>query len=715
MCFGCRSLHSHRYSLLLICEPLLLPIKMAANSRLARGRGGYECEFVDQVSGDFVCELCERVAREPHLTVCCGHHYCNGCIRPFLDDAGKPCPGCDAKAEAFLNKNLKRKILALRVRCTMKDRGCEWIGRLEDLDAHLDVNTGECEHVDVKCPLKCNLPVQKRELPAHLQDGCPKRDFYCQHCNFKATHEVVCDTHWPECKNYPVQCPNACMVGAVERGDLDDHLKQCSLQEVDCEFSYAGCNEMLERQHMERHMQESTQKHLAMLSAATLRMSREFEQKLQEQREEFRGYLERKERETAELLQKKDKELEQKLREKDEQMKQEVQKQRQERDERIKAVEEQLQKNDREIQQQLQKKDEDIQKRLQQREQGSHELLQRSLQDKDQQIKTLQRTVQTQLQQRDREVKKQLQERDQQFERKLQQKDREVKAVQEELNRQTTQLERKIAEKGKESEIKIEEKLRQSHMETQQKTERMNQTFQKRLQENNRQMQQRDQELGRKFEEEDRAIKDKLQDLSTRSDTFQRTLQEKERQIRVLEEKEQQSRQEINHFYHVPPFDFTMPKFGELRQRTTLRSHNVFWESPWMYTYHSGYKIFIDVDVGILSPYHHFASSLVRGDQIHPGQVSVHLWSLKGLYDNELTWPLDCIITLELLNQHRDQDHVTVAKRITLNKPSESRCYQGCIHNKLIAYRDLGWNAGNKTQYLKDDCLKFRVTKVEVY
>ena len=610
---------------------------MAANSRLAQGRSGYECEFVDQIPDDFECELCKRVAREPNLTFCCGHHYCNSCIRPFVND-GKPCPGC-GEAESFnavLNKNLKRKILALRVRCTMKDRGCEWIGRLEDLDAHLDVNTGECEHVDVECPLKCNLPVQKRELPAHLQDGCPKRDFYCQHCNFKATYEVVCDTHWPECKNYPVQCPNACMVGAVERGDLDDHLKQCSLQEVDCEFNYAGCNERLERQHMERHMQESTQKHLAMMSAATLRMSRGFEQKLQEQREEFRGYLERKERETAELLQK-DKELEKK----DEQMIQEVQKQRQERD----------------------------------------------------------------------ELKKQLQDRDQQFERKLQQKDQEIKAVQEELHRvhkQTTEFERKLAEKGKESEIKIEEKLRQSRMEIQQKTERMNQDFQKRLQETDRQMQQRDQELGRKFEAEDRAIKatqTKLRDLSAWGDSFQTKLQEKESQIKVLE----QSR---------PPYDFTMPKIGELSQRTKEIYHtDAFWASPWMYTQPFGYKVFIDVDVGRVPVLQRAAISYKRstiiGDQIYPGQISVHLWLLKGLYDNGLRWPVELTITLQLLNQHRDRDHLTVTKRITLKKPSEDRHYQGCIHNKLIAYIDLGWNSGSQTQYLKDDCLKFRVTKFE--
>ena len=242
--------------------------KMAASNKTSAE--GYKCEFVQPYTEDFVCKICKYVARECSLTTCCGETFCQSCISQVLEDKN-PCPSCkEDRFATFQNPKYQRRILALEVCCTMKDRGCDWRAKLEHLEAHLDINTGECEYIDIECPNKCKQAVQKCEMTKHLTNDCPKRDFYCQYCNFKATHEVVCDTHWPECKNYPVQCPNACMVGAVERGDLDDHLKQCSLQEVDCEFSYAGCNERLERQHMERHMQESTQKHLAMMSAATL-------------------------------------------------------------------------------------------------------------------------------------------------------------------------------------------------------------------------------------------------------------------------------------------------------------------------------------------------------------------------------------------------------------------------------------------------------------
>jgi len=41
------------------------------------------------------------------------------------------------------------------------------------------------------------------------------------------------------------------------------------------------------------------------------------------------------------------------------------------------------------------------------------------------------------------------------------------------------------------------------------------------------------------------------------------------------------------------------------------------------------------------------------------------------------------------------------------------RVYAGYFTNKLIAHTDLEMNAQKQTQYLKDDCLHFRITKIE--
>ena len=220
--------------------------------------GGYQCKFIDEVPDDFFCKLCRHVARQPHLTSCCGEHYCHTCIAAILQDK-KPCPSC--KEEMFttlMDKRDQRKILALRVCCVKKERGCQWTGKVEQLDTHIDENSGDCQCVDVECPEKCGQQVQKHQLATHIANECPKRDFTCMHCGFKATYEVVSEKHWPECQNYPVPCPNRCQIGAVERNTLEDHLNMCSLQVIECDFSYAGCNEKLQRQDMEKHVEENT-------------------------------------------------------------------------------------------------------------------------------------------------------------------------------------------------------------------------------------------------------------------------------------------------------------------------------------------------------------------------------------------------------------------------------------------------------------------------
>ena len=523
--------------------------------------GGYHCEFIDPVSDDFICKVCNCVAREPNLTSCCGQHCCQSCIVKIVED-GKPCPNPECGEatctfNAVLNKNCKRKILALRVHCTMKDRGCQWMGKVEQLDTHMDVNTGDCQYVDIECPEKCGQQVQKHQLATHIVGKCPKRDFTCMHCDFKATYEVVSEKHWPECQNYPVPCPNRCQIGAVERNTLEDHLNMCSLQVIECDFSYAGCTEKLRRQDMEKHIEESTQKHLVLMAAAGMKMNRQFEAKLQEQRGEFRGYLEQKERETAEQL-----------KQKDEQIKVVV--------ERLQSLQKEQKEGEQQLQQQLEQKERQIKHVQEEQEQKDHE--------KQQQIDALKEQIM--LVKRDHEVVEQ----------------------------------------------RREEQIKSLEVQSQQQVERIG-----------------------KLEQQ-------------------------------LKEKEQELEQ-LNMKLGMPPFHFTMSNFNQLKTKRTN------WYSPPMYTHSHGYKFCIEV----------YPSGRSMARNTH---VSVYLYSMPGEFDAALQWPAKFTITLQLLNQDRDQDHITVTQRFQWNKPERERVYVTIFTYKLIAHTDLD-------QYLKDDCLHFRITKIE--
>ena len=248
---------------------------------------GYEYEFVDQVPEDYFCKLCKHVAREPTIASCCTEILCKACIDAIVQDK-KPCPSCESNDIKALGLQVKyqRKILALEVRCTMKDRRCPWTGQLQHLDAHLDVTTGDCLYVDLECPNKCDQKVQKRNVSTHLVNECPNRDYRCPHCNFTDTYQVVTEQHWEVCSYYPLACQNRCGV-TFERGDLEDHMKMCPLEEVQCVFSSEGCQAKFIRDNEDDHMDQNTQKHIALMPAATLRISQDFERKLQKQQKVF--------------------------------------------------------------------------------------------------------------------------------------------------------------------------------------------------------------------------------------------------------------------------------------------------------------------------------------------------------------------------------------------------------------------------------------------
>ena len=468
---------------------------------------GYEYEFVDQVPKDYFCKLCKHVAREAGISSCCGEVMCKACVDVIIQDK-KPCPSCEENITSYPQVKYQRKILALEVSCTMKDRGCPWTGQLQHLDAHLDVPTGDCQYVDVECPKKCVQKVQKRNVDTHLANECPNRDYSCPHCNFANKFHVV-SKHFAVCPYYPLACPNRC--GATfERDDLQDHMKMCRLEEVQCVFSGAGCQAKFIRENEDEHMDQNTQKHLALMPAATLRISQDFEQKLQEQQEVF-----------------------------EKKMKQ----QKEEHDERMQQLGKQLQQKDEQVEQNRE----------------SQKELQEQMKEKNQQIK--------------------------QVEQKMKEKDKQIESLQSKI-------------------------------------------------------------------------------------------------------------QEITPHVHSPPYYCTLSNYRQVKANVGYIS------SPPMYTHTGGYKYKLSLWPNGIGP----------GTGTH---VTVFVYSVKIDHDAELKVPVKFTITVQLLNQHRNQDHHTRDIQCEVNREriGESIGYDWTF----IPHADLEWNRGKQTQYLKDDCFRFRITKIVVH
>ena len=112
----------------------------------------------------------------------------------------------------------------------------------------------------------CDGRVLRRDLEGHKANDCPKRQFACEHCAYEATYQEISEDHWPKCSKYPMECPNDCGEGTIERQDLSNHLEVCPLQIIDCEFDYVGCTEKVQRQEIQFHVESSVKAHLQMMA-----------------------------------------------------------------------------------------------------------------------------------------------------------------------------------------------------------------------------------------------------------------------------------------------------------------------------------------------------------------------------------------------------------------------------------------------------------------
>ena len=229
-------------------------------------RGGYDCELVDTPPDTLQtsCPVCLQILKEPCIVSCCGYKFCSECIKKVETAAEKaPCPLCQKPFTHIRERALERSLNDLDVFCTNKKEGCEWKGKLSKLEDHLnrkpthDNQLRGCQFVEVECIQQCGLRFQRRYVTAHETEQCKKRPYSCDYCrDYDSTFEDVTENHWPRCKLRPIACPNECSVYMMEQQNLDQHLLECPLVEVDCPFHYAGCNVRLPRKDMPSHTKE---------------------------------------------------------------------------------------------------------------------------------------------------------------------------------------------------------------------------------------------------------------------------------------------------------------------------------------------------------------------------------------------------------------------------------------------------------------------------
>ena len=207
-----------------------------------------ELNFVGNPSEDLLCQICTKVFVEPHVTDCCGQHFCEQCLTKWFQ-GGKVCPHCRSTNFSHIRYlPLKRKINDLQVYCSNWKDGCTTITSVSGLDDHLI----ECLYATVKCSYKCGQSIFRKDLTDHTTNMCRFRRSTCVYCQKQDRYFVIVGIqHLNRCPDFPVGCPKNCSNGStVKRKDLPSHRLVCQLESINC----PDCRVNLLRQELCGHL-----------------------------------------------------------------------------------------------------------------------------------------------------------------------------------------------------------------------------------------------------------------------------------------------------------------------------------------------------------------------------------------------------------------------------------------------------------------------------
>ena len=152
------------------------------------------------------------------------------------------------------------------------------------------------------------------------------------------------------------------------------------------------------------------------------------------------------------------------------------------------------------------------------------------------------------------------------------------------------------------------------------------------------------------------------------------------------------------YLYNQPPMEFIISDFSEKKEA------NEEWNSSPFYTHNRGYKFRLNV----------CPNGVGRGSGTH---LSVYAQLMSGKYDNELEWPFEGDIRVELLNWRADKNHHSDTAsfnrypdpdRKSTSRVTDQETATGFGLSQFISHTDLA--PTTNTEYLRDDYLKLKVS-----
>ncbi|XP_031556511.1 TNF receptor-associated factor 5-like [Actinia tenebrosa] len=256
---------------------------------------GFETKlFVRSVDKNLICAICHGVFNDPYGCKD-GHSFCKHCITKELLLKKERCPldgkrvqakdlvrnlivynliqnlevWCDPPAGGAVEKMSKQVRASLGVRKLSESlvQKCEWKGELQSLAKHRE----DCLFQHVQCPNEnCKETIQRKDMYDH-DTKCKHKVMKCNKCRKQLFRHQLEDHSANECPETLIPCPNNCMeqeqIQEIKRVDLDHHLKNiCAKTILECPFKENGCLAQVERQHVDKHVQDNMAAHMMLLA-----------------------------------------------------------------------------------------------------------------------------------------------------------------------------------------------------------------------------------------------------------------------------------------------------------------------------------------------------------------------------------------------------------------------------------------------------------------
>ncbi len=149
-----------------------------------------------------------------------------------------------------------------------------------------------------------------------------------------------------------------------------------------------------------------------------------------------------------------------------------------------------------------------------------------------------------------------------------------------------------------------------------------------------------------------------------------------------------------------------VPVVFKLSDFSKRKDTNAEWYSGGFYSHPGGYRMTLCIDAN-------------GSSEEFRSQLSMFVCLTGGEYDDNLVWPFNGTITIELLNQLEDRNHkmdeleLRGTETSSAQRPPQGGRNTGYGWPEFIPHSRLAYTSSN-CQYLKDDCLYFRVTKVDL-